>query len=109
MCNLLGDRLSMDPAAATLCYMCAANIERTTALWEAHHTPADGTSETAALLDMMEKLSVFQVCTCRYIDTYIHPTWRSCRSCRWAHAHRTRFHHEAYLSRHTLPEPSHVT
>jgi len=65
LCNQLGDRLSAEPAAATLCYMCAANLQKATALWEAYHVPsADGThTETSALLDLMEKLSVFQVRT----------------------------------------------
>ena len=69
LCNQLGDRLeglmgesSAFQSAATLCYMCAANLHKTTALWEAYHVPsADGvTSETAALLDLMEKLAIFQ-------------------------------------------------
>ncbi len=60
LCNQLGDRLEADPAAATLCYMCAANIERTTQLWERYHAPSAEAGETSALLEMMEKLAIFQ-------------------------------------------------
>ena len=61
LCNQLGDRLEANPAAATLCYMCAANIERTVKLWEMYYTaPSAESGETSALLDMMEKLAVFQ-------------------------------------------------
>ena len=62
LCNQLGERLERDPAAATLCYMCAANLPKTTALWETYHvaSPDGSHTETAALLDLMEKLAVFQ-------------------------------------------------
>jgi protein transport protein SEC31 len=61
LCNQLGDRLEANPAAATLCYMCAANIERTVKLWEMYYNaPSSESGETSALLDMMEKLAVFQ-------------------------------------------------
>ena len=62
LCNQLGERLEAergDSAAATLCYMCAANIAKVTALWQSHHSAADS-GATAALLDLIEKLVVFQ-------------------------------------------------
>ena len=61
LCNQLGERLEAelgDAAAATLCYMCAANIAKVTSLWEQHHT--GGADATAALMDLIEKLVVFQ-------------------------------------------------
>ena len=57
LCNQLGERLESDPAAATLCYMCAANIPKTCALWEEYHVQ---TETPSALLDLMEKLAIFQ-------------------------------------------------
>ena len=66
LCNQLGDRLHAergDSAAATVCYMCAANVEKVTELWSEHHfgNGADASADgVASLLDFMEKLVVFQ-------------------------------------------------
>ena len=61
LCNLLGERLEQetnDVAGAAVCYMCAANMPKTLELWEAYHV---GDDESSALLDLMEKVIIFQV------------------------------------------------
>ena len=65
LCDQLGARLEAetgDASSATLCFMCAANIAKVTELWAAYHCPQNGggPEPTAALLDLMEKLIIFQ-------------------------------------------------
>ena len=63
LCNQLGEQLVANPSAAILCHMCAANIPAVTALWEVYYSPDAQSSrhkQAMGLLDLMEKLSVFQ-------------------------------------------------
>ena len=61
LCNMLGERLEDDPPASTLCYMCAANVAQATTLWESYHAPStEGNGDSSSLIEIMEKLSVFQ-------------------------------------------------
>jgi len=66
LCNQLASRLEVetgDAASATLCYMCAANTHKAVELWQAHYAAAvsSGSGDaTGPLLDLMEKIVVFQ-------------------------------------------------
>jgi protein transport protein SEC31 len=65
MCASLASRLETeanDPDSATLCYMCAANVESTVAYWTADLKAANnakGSIDTKALQEYVEKVVVF--------------------------------------------------
>ena len=65
MCEELGKRLEtelQDLHAATLCYMCAANVERTVSFWTEEFkkkNAAKGYLDTKALQEYIEKVEVF--------------------------------------------------
>jgi len=70
LCDQLGARLEQeasDAAAATLCYMCAANTAKAVELWRARYEEAMAAppagDENAPLLELMEKCVVFQETT----------------------------------------------
>jgi protein transport protein SEC31 len=70
LCDQLATRLeteAADRAAATLCYMCAANTTKTVELWRMRFDEAmaavPGGDDVAPLLELMEKCVVFQETT----------------------------------------------
>lgn len=66
LCVALGESLEEagDPASATLCYMCALNLDHTVRFWksqlaEASRQKGEGTSDVLALHEFVTKVSVF--------------------------------------------------
>eukprot|EP01038_Epipyxis_sp_PR26KG_P012063 gene12063-16144_t len=65
LCEVLANRLEtelQDPSSATLCYMCAANVERTVQFWTDQLKKANevsGNMDTIALENYVEKVIMF--------------------------------------------------
>lgn len=65
MCEALANRLETemnDIPSATLCYMCATNVERTIEFWATElkaHNNAKGSTDTVALQQFVEKVVVY--------------------------------------------------
>ncbi|OQR85466.1 hypothetical protein ACHHYP_11810 [Achlya hypogyna] len=61
LCNQLGVRLfdSGDVAAATLCFICAMNIDRAVAIWTERVHAQDASRRPLAVLHAVEKVAVF--------------------------------------------------
>jgi len=62
LCSGLAYRLeaeSADLRGATICYMCAASVGKAIELWQSHYASANS-SKTDSLLDLMEKIVIFQ-------------------------------------------------
>ncbi|GFP84273.1 protein transport protein sec31 homolog b [Phtheirospermum japonicum] len=82
LCDSLAARLlaANDTAAATLCYICAGNIDKAVEMWSKNLTiGVDGKSYVDRLQDLMEKTIVFAVATgkkhfsaslCKLIEKY---------------------------------------